>query len=87
MNARVGVARRVARCIIVSQKMRQLMMHRTARRWTIRSAVRSFDAFARHPDLRTLWNKIHYTRVSNLPLRKDSDMVDWDLIRKKNLVR
>ena len=50
-----GEALGIARLIIVSQKMRQLRMHRIERKLTSRSAVRSFDASALQPDFRILW--------------------------------
>ena len=52
------------RLIIVSQNMRQLRMQNTEIRFASRSAVRSFESWALHPDLRILWNLSIFQRMA-----------------------
>ena len=59
-----GEAVGAARFIIVIQKIRQLRMQNTAIRLTILSAARSFEASARQPDFRILWNVSIFQRMA-----------------------
>ena len=59
-----GEAVGTTRFIMVIQKMRQLRTQNTAIRFTIRCAVRSFDASALQPDFRTLWNVSTFHRTA-----------------------
>lgn len=52
------------RLSIVSQKMRQLTMQKTEIKLASRSAVRSRDSSALHPDFRILWNVSIFQRMA-----------------------
>jgi hypothetical protein len=64
VRAICGKAFEQSRFIIVIQKILQLKMQKIEIKFTSRSAVRSFDDSALHPDFKILWNVSIFHRMA-----------------------